>query len=126
MALRLLILKERHPPHVLDELIGIGRDELDPAEKMRGVKNREGIFSAAGVLSATPFTCALRRDDGDFAVFCFSKRRLLPSASVENGCPRQDNVLYLSEAELHGHALWPASTVSWKNDSCRRSGRASM
>jgi hypothetical protein len=43
------------------------------AEKLRDSVNREVMFCAAGVLSATPFTYSLRRDESDFVVFCLSK-----------------------------------------------------
>jgi hypothetical protein len=35
LALRPLVLKERDPPNVLDQLIGIGRDKLDYLQDRR-------------------------------------------------------------------------------------------
>jgi hypothetical protein len=54
-------LKRRWPHHV-----------PLPAQKVQGLTNTEVIFCAVSVLSATPLTYFLRRDDSDFVVFCLA------------------------------------------------------
>jgi hypothetical protein len=44
-----------------------------PGRKGARLVNGEVVFCIAGVLSASPLTYSLRRDYGDFVVFCFDK-----------------------------------------------------
>jgi hypothetical protein len=43
------------------------------ADKVRGVRNSEIVWSVAAGLSAAPRPYAVRRDEGDLVVFCFAK-----------------------------------------------------
>jgi hypothetical protein len=43
------------------------------ADKVRGVMNSKIVWSFAETLSAAPRPNSLRRDDGDYVVFCFTK-----------------------------------------------------
>jgi hypothetical protein len=67
-----------------------------PAEKVRDPVNREVIFCAAGVLSATPLTYSLHRDDSDFVCSALPSpktRRLFLNGSAGSGWRRaRDNL----------------------------------
>jgi hypothetical protein len=44
-----------------------------PADKVRGVRNSELVWSLAKELSAAPRPYAVHRDGGDLVVFCFAE-----------------------------------------------------
>jgi hypothetical protein len=93
-----------------------------PAEKVRGLMNSEVIFCAAGVLSATPFTYSLRRDDTDFVVFGFAKPEdveALPSALVRaiSNWPRG-----VSGALAAAIPAFPSLAKNWRAGSPRPIG----
>jgi hypothetical protein len=56
---------KRHRPHHL----------AISADKVRGVMNSQIVWSFTETLSAAPRPYSLRRDDGEFVVFCFTKPR---------------------------------------------------
>jgi hypothetical protein len=43
------------------------------ADKVRGVMNSQIVWNFAETLSAAPRPYSLRRDDGEFVVFCFTR-----------------------------------------------------
>jgi hypothetical protein len=43
------------------------------ADKVRGAVNSQIVWSFAETLSAAPRPYSLRRDDGEFVVFCFAR-----------------------------------------------------
>jgi hypothetical protein len=43
------------------------------ADKVRGAVNSQIVWTFAETLSAAPRPYSLRRDDGEFVVFCFAK-----------------------------------------------------
>jgi hypothetical protein len=43
------------------------------ADKVRGARNSEIVWGFALTLSAAPRPYSLRRDEGDYVVFCFTK-----------------------------------------------------
>jgi hypothetical protein len=44
-----------------------------PADKVRGLRNSELVWSFAATLSAAPRPYAVHNDSGDLVVFCFTK-----------------------------------------------------
>jgi hypothetical protein len=68
------IIIEENWPHLLAKL---PPEKIDMARKTKPSQvrnmNSEVIFCAPGVLSATPLTSSLRRDDSDVVVFCFAE-----------------------------------------------------
>jgi hypothetical protein len=77
---------EPHDTAITRSKVEVARDDIGrkwphhvavPAEKLRDPVNREVIFCAAGVLSATPDTYSLRRDDSRLrrVLLCQAGRR---------------------------------------------------
>jgi hypothetical protein len=56
-----------------------------PAEKVRGLMNSEVVFCAAGVLSASPLTYSLRRNDLRFVRFALFRINARCRTSAHGG-----------------------------------------
>jgi hypothetical protein len=43
------------------------------ADKVRGHKNHDVVYAFSEAFSVAPLTYSLRRDEGDYVVFCFAE-----------------------------------------------------